>query len=244
MDGKSVNLEALEKTSLEELKQEYPFQEVFRRLYGAYGPQGWWPGDGPFDVVIGAILIQSASWNNVEQAIERLKQADCWSFPGIHRRPQAELADIIRPSGYFNAKARKLKAFAAHLMESYGGDLARLFAQDTAPLRAELLSIYGVGPETADDILVYAAGRPSFVIDAYTVRILNRLGLAPEKSGSSYNDLQRLFHEQLPADVAQFNEFHALLDLHAKDFCRKAPICAGCCLRDMCPTGKELPPET
>ena len=154
--------------------------DVYRRLYNAYGPRGWWPGDGPFEVIVGAILTQAAAWRNVEIALNNLKEADCWSFPAIAARPTPELADIIRPSGYFNAKAAKLKAFAAHLLERYDGDLERMFAQDTAPLRKELLSIHGIGPETADDILVYAAGKPSFVIDAYTIRILERLEIGPQ----------------------------------------------------------------
>lgn len=217
-------------------------QEVYRLLYRAYGPQGWWPGAGPFDVIIGAILTQAASWKNVELAIANLKAANCWSFAAIDRRSQEELAAIIRPSGYFNAKARKLKAFAAHVLEGYGGDLARLLAQDTGPLRAELLSIYGIGPETADDILVYAAGQPSFVIDAYTIRILKRLGQVPAGDRGGYGDFQRLFHEQLPRDAALFNEYHALLDRHAKAACRKVPVCSGCCLREICPTGRAAVP--
>ena len=154
--------------------------DVYRRLYDAYGPRGWWPGDGPFDVIIGAILTQAASWKNVELALANMKAADCWSFPAIAAIPQDQLAEIVRSSGYFNAKAAKLKAFAAHVLEFYGGDLDRMFAQETATLRRELLSIHGIGPETADDILVYAAGKPSFVIDAYTIRILERLGIVPD----------------------------------------------------------------
>lgn len=219
--------------------QDTPLHRVYRRLYRAYGPQGWWPGDGPFDVVVGAILTQAVSWTNVERALSNLKAADAWSFPALHRLSQTELAELLRPAGYFNAKARKLKAFAAYVLEHYGGDLAAMLAKDTQTLRAELLALYGIGPETADDILVYAAGRPSFVIDAYTIRILNRLGLTPENGKGGYADFQQLFHRQLPPDAALFNEFHALLDWHAKAFCRKIPLCADCCLRSICPTGRE-----
>ena len=215
-------------------------EEVYRLLYRAYGPQYWWPGDGPFDVVIGAILTQAASWKNVELALANLKAADCWSFPALNSCPQEELAAIVRPSGYFNAKAAKLKAFAAHVVERYDGDLSRMFQQDTQPLRRELLSIYGIGPETADDILVYAAGKPSFVIDAYTIRILKRLGITPEKGREGYADYQELFHRRLPADIALFNEYHALLDHHAGASCRKVPRCAGCCLRSVCLTGRSI----
>ena len=214
--------------------------EVYRLLYAAYGPRDWWPGDGPFDVIVGAILTQAASWKNVELALANLKAADCWSFQAIDVCPPEELAEIVRPSGYFNAKAAKLKAFAAHVLERYDGDLERMFAQDTGPLREELLAIHGIGPETADDILVYAAGKPSFVIDTYTVRILERLGIAPERARPKYGDWQGLFHEQLAPDVALFNEFHALLDHHAGRACRKRPSCADCCLLAVCRTGRDV----
>ena len=217
-----------------------PLQEVYRRLYCTYGPQGWWPGDGPFDVIAGAILTQAVSWTNVERAISNLKAADAWSFPALHCLSHSELAELIRPAGYYNAKARKLKAFAAYVVERYGGDLAALLAQDTQALRAELLSLYGIGPETADDILVYAAGLPSFVIDAYTIRILKRLGVVPAEGRERYEDFQELFHSQLPRDAAVFNEFHALLDWHAKVVCRKVPLCGDCGLRDICLTGRGM----
>lgn len=212
--------------------------EVYRRLYEGYGPRGWWPGEGPFEVIIGAILTQAASWKNVELALSNLKAADCWSFPAIDACQQEELARIVRPSGYFNAKAAKLKAFASHVLNLYEADLDRMFNQETASLRRELLSIHGIGPETADDILVYAAAKPSFVIDTYTIRILNRLRIAPV-TGTRYGDWQSLFHQNLPSDVALFNEFHALLDHHAGRYCRKTPACQGCCLLPVCATGQE-----
>jgi endonuclease-3 related protein len=145
------------------------------------------------------------------------------------------LAELVRPCLYYNVKARKLKAFISHLWERHGGSLDSLFDQPLAALREELLSIYGIGDETADDIVLYAAGKPSFVIDSYTVRILERLGLADGKAG--YRELQALFHRGLPADAPLFNEYHALLDRHAKEACRKAPVCEDCCLLDICPTG-------
>ena len=215
--------------------------DVYHRLYEAYGPRGWWPGEGPFDVIIGAILTQAAAWKNVELALGNLKAAGCWSFQAIHDRPQEELAGIVRPSGYFNAKAAKLKAFAAHVLVRYDGDLGRMFDQETASLRRELLSIHGIGPETADDILVYAAAKPSFVIDTYTTRILERLGIVQEEGRRKYADWQALFHDNLPADVPLFNEFHALLDHHAGHACRKTPLCHECCLLPMCATGQQSP---
>ena len=213
--------------------------EIYQRLYRAYGPQSWWPGDGPLDVVIGAILTQSAAWTNVERAIHSMKQADCWSLSAIHALPVEELAAIIRPSGYFNAKARKLKAFAGHVAQDYDGDLSALLDQDLEPLRRELLSIHGIGPETADDILVYGARKPSFVIDSYTRRIVYRVGLLPEHEKAAYQVYQKLFHDNLVADVTLFNEYHALLDHHAKVACAKVPLCSGCCLKDICATGKS-----
>lgn len=212
--------------------------EIYRRLYAVYGPQGWWPGDSPFEVIVGAILTQSTAWINVEKALAEMRNAGCWSFQAIAALPEPELAGIIRSSGYYNAKARKLQAFANHVLAS--GGLERLFAQDTASLRAELLSIHGIGDETADDIIVYAAGKPSFVIDAYTRRIIDRLELSPRgRRNPGYRDYQALFHDNLPAETPLFNEFHALLDHHAKVTCTKRePRCQGCCLLDLCPTGR------
>ena len=213
-------------------------KEIYRRLYQRYGPQGWWPGEGPLDVVIGSILTQAAAWTNVEMAMRNLKEAGCWSLEAIHRLSDDDLAIVIRSSGYFNAKARKLKAFAAHVVTGYGGDLSAFLGQEKEPLRLELLSIHGIGPETADDILLYAAGRPSFVIDTYTRRIVQRVGVAVHERGDGYMAYQALFHDNLPHDAILFNEYHALLDLHAKEACAKTPHCEGCCLRDICATGR------
>ena len=215
-------------------------QEVYRRLYRAYGPQGWWPGDGPLDVVIGAILTQAAAWTNVEMALDNLKANQCFSLEAINQKTQEELAAIIRPSGYFNAKARKLKAFARHVEELHGGELGAFLSQDTERLRSELLTIHGIGPETADDIVLYAAGKASFVIDAYTRRILRRLGLMDGTAGEDYAAHQAVFHSNLLMDAPMFNEYHALLDRHAKEACTKVPRCAGCCLLDVCFTGQTL----
>ena len=210
--------------------------EVYRRLYDSYGPQGWWPGDSPFEVIVGAILTQSTVWTNVEKALAAMKAAECWSFETIAALPEPELAAIIRSSGYYNAKARKLRAFANHVLAR--GGLERLFAQDVTSLRVELLSIHGIGEETADDIIVYAAGKPSFVIDSYTRRIVDRMELAPSLRNPGYGSYQALFQDNLPRDTSLFNEFHALLDHHAKVTCAKrTPRCPDCCLVDLCPTG-------
>lgn len=212
-------------------------ENVYTLLYRAYGPQGWWPGEGPLDVAIGAILTQSSAWTNVEMALANLKAARCWSLEAIHGTPQDELAAIIRSSGYFNAKARKLKAFASHVMSNYGGDLDLFLAKAMAPLREELLSIHGIGPETADDIILYGAGKPSFVIDSYTRRVVGRLGIAPRGMPDTYGAHQALFQNHLPPDTPIFNEYHALLDRHAKETCAKTPRCSGCCLLEVCATG-------
>lgn len=213
--------------------------EIYHRLLVAYGPQGWWPASSRFEMIAGAILTQAAAWRNVERALENLRSAGINDWLAVHVLPEETLADLVRPSGYYNAKARKLKAFASHVCELYDGDLDGMFAHDTQTLRGELLGIHGIGPETADDILVYAAGKPSFVIDAYTIRILKRVGLDPIDR-DSYDGWQRLFHAGIPADVQVYNEYHALLDRHHKEACTKNnPRCAGCCLRDICNAGRR-----
>ena len=214
--------------------------EVYNRLLHRYGPQGWWPAESPFEVIVGAILTQSTAWVNVEKALASMRDKGCWSFEAIAALPAAELAEIIRSSGYFNAKARKLQAFARHILETNGGDLNELFAKEVAVLRSELLSIHGIGEETADDIIVYAAGKPSFVMDSYTRRIVDRMGLTPEGGSPGYRAYQAMFQENLPGDAALFNEYHALLDHHAKMTCTKRqPRCQECPLVDLCPTGRE-----
>ena len=212
--------------------------EIYGRLLKAYGPQGWWPGDSRFEMIAGAILTQAAAWRNVELALANLRVAGIEDWPAVHRIDLDALAELVRPSGYYNAKARKLKAFAAHVCGGYGGSMDAMFTADTATLRRELLGIHGIGPETADDILVYAAGKPSFVIDAYTIRIMRRMGLTPE-GRDNYDGWQTMFHAGVPADVRVYNEFHALLDRHHKEACTKnAPRCSECCLRDICATGR------
>ena len=217
-------------------------KEIYRRLFDAYGPQGWWPGDSRFEMICGAILTQAAAWRNVELALANLREARIDDWLAVQATCQETLAKLVRPSGYYNAKARKLKAFAAHVCVNYGGDLDAMFAADTVTLRSELLSIYGIGPETADDILLYAAGKPSFVIDAYTIRIMRRIGLTPS-SRDDYAGWQALFHSGVPPDTQVYNEYHALLDRHHKAACAKNnPRCDGCCLREVCATGQATGP--
>lgn len=202
-------------------------------MYTAYGPQRWWPGETPLEIIVGAILTQSAAWTNVEKALSNLTGAGAMSLEGLRTLAEGQLAALIRPSGYFNAKARKLKAFVALLDDRYGGDLDRMLASPVDGLRAALLASHGIGPETADSILLYAAGRPLFVIDAYTRRTFSRLGLRPESD--SYHGWQRLFMEALPPDSPLLNEYHALIVRHGKEICRKRPLCARCLLAAICP---------
>ena len=211
---------------------------IYRLLYERYGPQHWWPAESRFEIILGAILTQAAAWTNVEQALANLKAAGCTSPQALRDIPEHTLAGLLRPSGYFNAKARKLKAFINHLWDNYGGDLESFLAKDVSELREELLSIHGIGEETADDIILYAAAKPYFVIDSYTRRIIKRLGLAP--ATETYSAYQGLFHQDLPLDASLFNEYHALLDRHAKETCKKEPICVECCLLSMCPTGQDI----
>lgn len=227
--------------------------DVYGRLLAAYGPQGWWPGETAFEVIVGAILTQSAAWVNVEKALANLKAAGALSPEGLHALDEGEIARLIRPSGYFNAKARKLKAFVDIVHRLFGGDLDRLLALPMGELRALLLSTHGIGPETADSIVLYAAGQPSFVIDAYTRRILSRIGVQPGPAHGAahpevsngergYEAWRRLFMEALPADAAMFNEYHALIVAHGKGVCRKAPLCSECALREVCEVGRASTP--
>jgi endonuclease-3 related protein len=210
--------------------------EIYRCLHDAYGPQHWWPGDTPFEVIVGAILTQSAAWANVEKAIANLKAAGALSPEGLARLSEGELARLVRPAGYFNAKARKLKAFVALLSERFDGGLERLLAAPVEELRPLLLATHGIGPETADSVLLYAAGQPVFVIDAYTRRLFSRLGMKPGRD--SYDSWRALFMKNLEADAVLFNEYHALIVRHGKEVCRRQPRCEVCPLLEGCPTGE------
>jgi endonuclease-3 related protein len=205
---------------------------IYRRLLARYGPQHWWPAAEPFEVIVGAILTQSAAWGNVEKAIANLKEANALSPKTLRSLSTQRLAKLVRPCGYYNAKARKLKSFVYWLGNHHNYDLDKLFASDVDKLRQQLLSINGIGQETADSIILYAAAKPSFVIDAYTRRIVSRIGLAPAKN--SYAAYQALFMEHLPADAKLFNEYHALLVYLGKKVCRPRPLCADCCLNELC----------
>ncbi|MEW5946130.1 MAG: endonuclease III domain-containing protein [bacterium] len=200
-------------------------------MLNSIGPRGWWPGRTRFEVITGAILTQNTAWENVEQAIRNLKRAGALNPGAMAELDERKLAGLIVPSGYYRMKARRLKNFLKFLFDGYGGSLDRLFRLDAPSLRAELLSVNGIGRETADSIILYAAGKPVFVIDAYTRRIFSRHGWCGRRT--DYDELQRLFMEKLPGDADLFNEYHALLVHVGKHFCRPAlPHCDGCPLVD------------
>ncbi|MGB8647486.1 MAG: endonuclease III domain-containing protein [Anaerolineae bacterium] len=208
--------------------------DIYARLYARFGPQHWWPGESRWEVMVGAVLTQNTSWRNVEKAMQNLKHAGKLDPAAMRRTRAATLARLIRPSGYFNLKATKLHALVRFLFKRYEGDPARMVGGDLRAQRAELLAVYGVGPETADSILLYAAEQPVFVVDAYTRRIFARLGLCAETA--SYDALQALFMRHLPPDAGYFNEYHALIVMLGKDICKKrAPRCAECPLTGVCP---------
>ncbi|MBF0558522.1 MAG: endonuclease III domain-containing protein [Nitrospirae bacterium] len=204
--------------------------EIYRRLYSFYGPQHWWPGDSPFEVAVGAILTQNTNWSNVEKAIANLKSAQLLNARAMHNLPAERLASLIRPSGYFNIKTGRLKAFFAFLMEEYGGSMKRMGRSETGRLRAALLNVHGIGPETADSILLYALDKPVFVVDVYTRRVLSRHGIIDFRA--SYDEYQQLFHRVLDEDAELFNEYHALFVMAGKDYCKPKPRCEACPLYD------------
>lgn len=206
-------------------------QGVYRKLTHAYGAQRWWPADSPFEVMVGAILTQNTAWINVQQAIDNLKTEHHLDAQAIADAHPARLARLLRPSGYFNVKSKRLRNFCRWYLSA--GGVPALRRVETDQLRRSLLAISGIGPETADDILLYAFGRPVFVIDAYTRRILARIGLID--GDERYDDLRREIESALGADAVLFNEYHALLVRHGKDVCRKnRPRCSECCLAARC----------
>ena len=216
----------------------------FETLSGALGPMHWWPARSPFEVIVGAILTQNTAWSNVERAIANLRRERLLTPSAIDRVPQARLARLIRSSGYFRQKAKKLKAFVQFLREEHGGSLQRMFRLPTSALREQLLAVHGIGRETADSILLYAGGHPTFVVDAYTHRILERHGLRPENSSrrkSSYEDVRTMFESSLPRQTQLYNEFHAYIVHVGKNWCRKtAPRCTQCALRRYLPENSAL----
>jgi endonuclease III related protein len=213
-------------------------RDMYDRMFAAYGPQKWWPAQTPTEVIIGAILTQNTAWRNVERAIANLRQAKALDWAVLRDLPFEALAELIKPAGTFNVKARRLKAFITWLWERFDGRLDRMFALSLDTLREELLSVSGIGRETADAILLYAGNLPTFVVDAYTARILRRHGLLDSDAG--YEDIKELFESYLKSDPQLFNEYHALLVNVGKLHCRPRPRCAGCPLESF-PHATENP---
>jgi endonuclease III related protein len=215
-------------------------RQYFDALFQAHGEQHWWPARSPFEVIVGAILVQNTSWVNVERAIANLRRAKLLSPSALEKVPRAKLACLIRSSGYFRQKARKLKEFVKFLRKEHRGSIAGMVRSPTEQLREQLLNVHGIGPETADSILLYAGNHPVFVVDAYTRRILRRHRLAHGKE--PYEEIRGLFEKSLPNDPQLFNEFHALLVHTGKNFCRsRDPLCSECVLRPFLPHPLENP---
>ena len=205
--------------------------KIYQLLFERFGPQHWWPGETKFEIITGAILTQNTSWVNVEKAITNLKSADLLTPEKLYQFDLSQLAELIRPAGYFNIKAKRLKNFVNRLFDNYDGKLTNLESLDTDQLRGELLAIKGIGPETADSILLYALDRAVFVVDAYTARITIRHGLI--EPDADYEQLRELFQSNLPQDTQLFNEYHALLVKVGKEFCKPKAQCPGCPLEKL-----------
>jgi len=205
--------------------------EIYRLLYERFGPQHWWPGDSRVEIVVGAILTQNTNWANVEKAISNLKQAGCLNAEVLYHLDSAKLAELIRPAGYYNIKAGRLKNFMAWLFDNYAGRLSALGEIEAELLREQLLTVKGIGRETADSILLYGFGKNIFVVDAYTARIVSRHGLI--EPGADYDALRGLFQENLPQESTLFNEYHALLVRCGKDYCRPSARCENCPLVEL-----------
>ncbi|MGD0077873.1 MAG: endonuclease III domain-containing protein [Sedimentisphaerales bacterium] len=206
-------------------------KKIYDLLYARFGPQHWWPGETPFEVVVGAILTQNTNWGNVEKAIANLKKAKALTPEKLHSIKPAGLAKLIRPAGYYNIKASRLKNLIDWLFKNCAGKLAKLKNIPTYQLREELLGVSGVGPETADSVLLYALNRPVFVVDAYTKRILSRHHLID--FNAEYEQIRAIFESNLPADIKLFNEYHALLVHTGKEFCKPTPRCPDCPLNHL-----------
>ena len=220
--GPTESIRAVDKTAA--------LREIYRRLLASIGPRSWWPADTPFEVMVGAVLTQNTAWSNVEKAIRSLKDARLMNPAALGALPTDRLARLIRPAGYYNVKAGRLKNLVDLILEAGGGDPPLLLEQPLASLRERLLAVNGIGPETADSILLYAARYPIFVVDTYTRRILSRHGLVEE--GAAYDHLQALFMDHLPHDTPMFNEYHALLDAVGHRYCKPQPRCEDCPLKD------------
>ena len=212
-------------------------QQLYDKLFKMFGPQHWWPADTPFEVIIGAILTQNTSWKNVESAINKLKNCGLMTPERMYALPERELGLLIRSTGFYNQKSKQLKAFLEFLKFNHNNKIESMAQVDYSLLRRNLLSIYGIGDETADCILLYALNKPSFVVDAYTKRILNRIGFVD--SDASYMSTKLLCESAFPNNIAVFNEFHALFVAFGKQYCKKLPLCTQCPFNSTCRYNNE-----
>ncbi len=221
------------------MRTDAKIRGFYEALLDAWGPQGWWPAETPFEVAVGAILTQNTNWRNVERAIVNLKREGLLEPAALAEVDPDRLAELVRPAGYFRVKTKRLRNFVRMLVDDFGGDLDALFSLSTSSLRETILSVSGIGPETADSIVLYAAGRPVFVVDAYTARVLYRHGLLDLPA--SYEEVQELMAGPLPADADLFGEYHALLVEVGKRHCKKrAPVCDGCPLAPFLEEGQPV----
>jgi endonuclease-3 related protein len=208
--------------------------EAYERMLARFGPQHWWPGESPFEVMVGAVLVQNTAWRNVERAIQNLRDAGVMNPHALYKLPPEELAELIRPAGYYQVKAKRLRNLLQYVVEVHDGSLESMFQTELTTLREELLAIHGIGPETADAILLYAAGLPTFVVDTYAHRVLARHGWIGY--AAFYDEIKEHFESSLPRDAALYNEYHALLVRVGKDYCKRAaPKCEECPLAPMLP---------
>ena len=214
------------------MRQEHELMKIFRQMSDYYGPRHWWPADSQFEICVGAILTQNTAWGNVEKAIAQLCQAGLLTPERLRNVDPDHLALLIRPSGCYMLKSRRLKEFVGWFFARYNCDFEQMFAGDWHLLRDQLLTVHGIGPETCDAILLYAGKKPSFVVDSYTGRLFHRLGYLRE--AASYNETRRMFMNNLPADTSLYNEYHALIVEQCKQFCRKKPLCSACPLAAEC----------
>ena len=209
--------------------------EAYERMLAAFGPQQWWPGEMPFEIMVGAVLVQNTAWRNVEHAIKNLRAAGVMEPRALYALPPTALAELIRPAGYYQVKTKRLRNLLKFVVDEFDGSLDAMFRTNQTTLREQLLAINGIGPETADAILLYAGGLPTFVVDTYTHRIFARHGWIEYEAG--YHDIKDHVESALPADTPLYNEYHALLVRVGKDYCKRtAPKCEACPLRDMLPT--------
>lgn len=213
------------------MKAASVLMNIYNKLFSFYGHQYWWPGDSPFEIAVGAILTQNTSWLNVEKAIRNLKKERLLNAKALYYLPTEKLASLIRPAGYYNIKAKRLKSFMKFLFKCYNGSMKKMQKEMISSLRGKLLGVNGIGEETADSILLYALQKPVFVIDAYTKRVFSSHGIIEYKA--AYEEYQKMFHQELDEDVQLFNEYHALLVRVGKEHCKPKPLCEKCPLNEI-----------